>query len=254
MSDANGARGARIQILDLVRGIAVISMVLFHLCYDLRFIVGLPLGWFGGDLREAWRCSIAWTFLFIAGCMCPLSRSNLRRAARYGGVALAIWVATSIAAVDDPISFGIIYCMAACTLVAWALSRLGALPRGRVAAVALFVAFLVLQGLPDGHVGLGGLSVALPQELYRTPWLSWLGLPGPGFVSGDYYPLLPYLMLFLAGAAMGTRWADHGYPRWAYEVTVRPINLVGRHALLVYVIHQPVILAACLALQQTALS
>lgn len=236
----------RVQVFDLVRGLAVISMVAFHLCYDLRFIAGLPLPWFGGALREAWRCSISWTFLFIAGCMCPLSRDNLRRALRYGAVALAIWVVTSVAAVDTPISFGIIYCMAACALVAWLLGRLGALPRGRLAAALLFVAFLALQGLASGRVGVGALSVELPAGLYQTPWLSWLGLPGPGFSSGDYYPLLPYLALFLAGAALGARWARRGYPAWARAARVAPLNLVGRHALLVYVAHQPVILLGCL--------
>lgn len=243
MSGSERAAGGRVRAFDLVRGLAVVSMVLFHLCYDLRYIADLPLGWFAGPLRETWRCSISWTFVFVAGCMCPLSRDNLRRALRYGAVALAIWVVTSVAAVDTPISFGIIYCMAACTLVAWALGRAGLMPRGRVAAACLLVAFLALQGLDSGRVGLGPLVLDVPAQLYRTPWLAWLGLPGPGFASSDYYPLLPYLMLFLAGAALGARWAQRGYPAWAREASVAPLNLVGRHALLVYVAHQPVILA-----------
>lgn len=244
MSGAERASGSRVRVFDLVRGLSVVSMVLFHLCYDLRYIAGLPLDWFAGPLREAWRCSISWTFVFVAGCMCPLSRDNLRRALRYGAVALAIWVVTSVAAVDTPISFGIIYCMAACTLVYWLLGRARLAPRGCAAAVCLLVAFLALQDLSSGRVGLGPLSVELPEALYRTPWLAWLGLPGPGFASGDYYPLLPYLMLFLAGAALGARWARRGYPAWAREASVGPLNLIGRHALLVYVAHQPVILAA----------
>ncbi len=238
----------RIGVFDLVRGLSVVSMVLFHLCYDLRFIVGLPLGWFAPPLQDVWRCSISWTFLFVAGCMCPLSRSNLRRSAQYGAVALAIWAVTTVAAVDVPISFGIIYCMAACTFVAWALGHCGLLPRGALAAGALLLGFLALQGLSDGWVGIGPLSVELPRALYATPWLSWLGLPGPGFSSGDYYPLLPYLLIYLAGAAMGTRWAERGYPDWARGANVRPLNLVGRHALAVYVAHQPVILGVCLLL------
>ena len=238
-----GNKRQRVGAFDLARGAAVVSMVAFHLCYDLKFISGAPLEWFAPPLQDVWRCSISWTFLFVAGCMCPLSRNNLRRALQYGVVALAIWVVTTVVAVDVPISFGIIYCMAACTLVAWLLARLRALPQGPVAALALFVAFLALQGLRDGYVGVGPLSVELPGALYETPWLSWLGLPGTGFASGDYYPLLPYLMLYLAGAALGTRWAERGYPAWAVRASVAPLNLVGRHALLVYVAHQPVLLA-----------
>ena len=221
-----GNKRWRIGAFDLARGAAVVSMVAFHLCYDLKFISGAPLEWFAPPLQDVWRCSISWTFLFVAGCMCPLSRNNLRRALQYGVVALAIWVVTTVVAVDVPISFGIIYCMAACTLVAWLLARLRALPQGPVAALALFVAFLALQGLRDGYVGVGPLSVELPGALYETPWLSWLGLPGTGFASGDYYPLLPYLMLYLAGAALGTRWAERGYPAWAVSASVA--RMTGR--------------------------
>ncbi|MBM6775282.1 DUF1624 domain-containing protein [Olsenella profusa] len=235
-------------VFDVVRGFSVVSMVLFHLCYDLRFLAGVPLAWFAPPLQDVWRASISWTFLFVAGCMCPLSRSNLRRGLSYAAVALAIWVVTTVAAVDTPISFGIIYCMAACTLVSWALSRVGALPRGRVAALVLFVAFLALQGISRGTVGLGPLSVELPPALYETPWLAWLGLPGGGFSSGDYYPLLPYLFMYLAGAALGARWGQRGYPAWAREAHVAPLSFVGRHALVVYVVHQPVLLALTMLL------
>ena len=242
--EARETRG-RVGVFDLVRGVSVISMVLFHLCYDLKFIAGYDLTWFEPPLQDVWRCSISWVFLFIAGCMCTLSRNNLRRALEYGGVALAIWVVTTIAAVDTPISFGIIYCMAACTLVAWVLQRIGALPRGYAAAALLFVAFIALLGLSDATIGIGPWRLGLPQELTSVEGLAWLGLPSPSFSSGDYYPLLPYLLIYLCGAAMGARWKQRGYPSWAIAANLAPLNFVGRHALLVYVVHQPVILGAC---------
>ena len=231
---------ARVGVFDVVRGLSVASMVLFHLCYDLTQLSGVDLPWFRPPLEDVWRASISWTFLFVAGCMCPLSRSNARRALQYGLVALAIWLVTTMVAVDTPISFGIIYCMAACTLVAYALQRLRALPCGYLAAAVLLVSFLALQGLSQGTVLFG--LVKLPSVLYGSEWLSWLGLPGPSFASGDYYPLLPYLLIYLVGAALGTRWAESGYPEWAKRANVPPLSFVGRHALLVYVVHQPVLL------------
>jgi uncharacterized membrane protein len=135
--------------------------------------------------------------------------------------------------------------MSACTLVAWALGRLHALPRGPAAAVALLVAFFALLGLASRTVGLGPARAAVPAGLYASGWLSWLGLPGPVFASGDYYPLLPYLMLYLAGCALGSSWARQGYPAWAQRARVAPLGFLGRHALAVYVIHQPVLLLIC---------
>ena len=130
-----------------------------------------------------------------------------------------------------------------------ALAAGGLVPRGPVAAAVLAVAFVALLDLPRGSVGIGPVSVILPEGAYGTEWLSWLGLPGPAFSSGDYYPLLPYLMLYLAGVAMGSSWAERGYPGWARRLRVAPLNFVGRHALVVYVVHQPVLLPLCEALE-----
>lgn len=232
----------RVRAFDIWRGFSVISMVLFHYCYDLRYLSGLALPWFAPPLQDIWRASISWSFIFIAGCMCALSRNNLRRGGVYALFAAAIWVATTVAAVDTPISFGVIYCMAACTLTEWLLERLHAQPRGYVAAMLLMAGFVLLLGLPDGTVGLGPWRLAVPRAFYSTEWLSWLGLPGPRFASGDYYPLLPYLLLYLAGTACGSLWHQRGYPAWAYRDVARPLQLIGRHALLVYVVHQPVLL------------
>lgn len=235
----------RIRALDALRGLAVVSMVLFHLCYDLRYLCGVGMPWFGGFSQDLWRASISWTFLLIAGAMCPQSRNNLGRALRYLACAALVFVASLLAGVDTPISFGIIFCMGASTLVAWLVSELG-LPRGRPAeALLLFLAFLLALGIPSGGVGLGDrMWIALPRALYSTPWLSWLGFPGPTFASGDYYPLLPYSLLFLSGASLGGWLVARGYPDWAYDATCPPLEFVGRHALAVYLLHQPLILIA----------
>lgn len=243
---ARGSRdsgdGRRVRAFDAWRGLSVVSMVLFHYCYDLRYLSGVGLAWFAPPLQDVWRASISWSFVFIAGCMCAHARDNLRRAGLYGVVALGVFLVTWVAGVDVPISFGVIYCMAACTLCEWALERLGASPRGYPAAACLLAAFLLLLGLPEGTVGLGPWRLSLPRALYSTELLSWLGLPGPAFASGDYYPLLPYLGLYLCGTSCARLWSQRGYPAWAYRRLCAPLELVGRHALLVYVAHQPILL------------
>jgi len=235
----------RIGIFDVVRGFSVVSMVCFHACYDLVYLRGASLPFLSGFVIDAWRASISWTFLFVSGCMCVLVREggNLTRALRYALVAVGIFVVTSVAAVDVPISFGVMYCIAACTLTYVVLDRLGLAPRGCVAALVLFTCFLVLLGLPRGYVGIGDVNAHLPRELYATPWLSWLGLPGPQFASGDYYPLLPYLLVYLSGAAMCSWWRQAGFPDWAADAKVGPLATIGRHSMAVYLVHQPVLIA-----------
>ena len=233
---------ARVRAFDAVRGFSVISMVLFHLCYDLRFIYRLPLGWFAPPLQDIWRASISWAFVTIAGCMFAYSRNNLRRAGKYLAVAFLIFVATTVVAVDTPINFGVIYCMGACTLACWLLDRVGLRPQSWESTLLFFALFLFLLPLAHGRVGIGPLALQVPRAFYATPFLSWLGLPGPGFASGDYYPLLPYLGLYLAGSTLGRRLKTKGAPDWLLAISCQPLEAVGRYALPIYVIHQPLIL------------
>ena len=253
----SASHSTRVHGFDVLRGFSVVSMVLFHCCYDIRYIAGLPLPWFQPPLQDIWRCSISWTFVFIAGCMFAWSRDNLRRSGKYLLVAALVFIITTIVAVDVPINFGIIYCMGSCTLISWALDRSGFKPQGVVAALVLrigrvfrtsvtlvlFCGFICLLDLAQGTIGVGPLTVAVPRALYQTPYLSWLGLPGPGFASGDYYPTLPYLLLYLAGTAMGRHWRATQVPQVLKDLTCEPLEWIGQHALPIYVLHQPVLLA-----------
>lgn len=233
----------RVALFDVVRGFSVISMVLFHLCYDLRYLYGQRLDFFAPPLQDIWRASISWTFLFIAGCMCSLSRNNLKRSLRYLGAAAAVFMVTWVAAVDTPISFGIIFCMGASTLLYHLLDTLNLAPTGFVAALLLCSAFLLTRGVPSGSVGIGAMSVPLPHWLYGSPFFAFAGFPGPGFYSGDYYPMIPFTLMYLTGAAMERSWHDAGYPALFYRITCRPLQAIGRHALPIYILHQPFILA-----------
>lgn len=236
-----GVKG-RLRTVDALRGATIISMVLFHWCYDLRYLSGVPLPFFQPPLQDVWRATISWTFLFIAGWMCSHSRSPTRRAARYLLVALFVYLATSLARLDAPIRFGIIYCMGASTLVAGLALRAGLLDGRWWQTAVLLVLFVMLLRLPEGSLGVGALALRLPRAFYDTPYLSWLGFPGPHFVSGDYYPLLPFCLMYLVGANVGVMLERHALPTWVYERGFGPLALIGRHPLLIYLLHQPLLL------------
>ena len=232
----------RLNAIDAIRGFSVVSMVLFHFCYDLVALAGIDLSWFKPPFEDVWRASISWTFLFVAGLMCSYSKSDFRRAARYGGLAFAIWIATTLAAVDTPISFGIIFCMAASTLLYAALQKHNAAPRGLVCGFVLFFSFVILLGIPRGTIGITGCELRLPKELYSTDLFSWLGFTGPHFTSGDYYPMLPYSLMYLAGSSFGPLLQKAKLPKWVYNLKLPVLNFIGRHPLEVYVLHQPILL------------
>lgn len=226
----------RLHMLDELRGVTVLSMIAFHAAYDLAYIYDIELPWFTSDpLQELWRVSISWTFLALAGWMTSLSRSNLRRGFIYAFWAFVIWLVTSCASVDEPISFGIMYCMAASTLLWSVLERAApnALDRWCLPLSLMSIMFfLVLYEVPRTRYGFGGFA--------------WIGLPDASFASSDYYPIIPFFFLYAASALTARRWKQQGrtYPIWMSYNPIPALAWVGRHALEIYIAHQPIILFA----------
>lgn len=225
---ARPTRG-RIAVLDTLRGLTIVSMVGFHFMFDYVYVYGFPAPWFADPvIQNIWRCSISWVFIALAGLMTSFSRSNLKRAAVYGAAALAVFLATALTNLTTPINFGILYCMAACTLVFCAVRPLLRRAGSWLVPVALIALF--------------ALCYNIPRATYDVPCLAWLGFPDAGFSSGDYYPLLPYVFLYLCFAWIGMR--VKRYPRWMYRDYCHPLTVIGRHSLLIYLAHQVVIVAA----------
>ena len=198
----------RITIFDTVRGFTMISMAGFHACYDLAYLYGWDMPWFTQTVfQDIWRASISWVFLFIA-----------------------VWLATTLVSVDDSVNFGIIYCMAACT--------------GIVALTDPVLKKISARWGMSLCLVLFALTWSIPKTIYPVPYLAWLGFPSPGFVSGDYYPIIPFIFMYLAGyfAAHIAQGIDKTIPSWAYANPVPALASLGRHALPFYLLHQPIIL------------
>lgn len=227
----------RIVFFDALRGFTIISMVLFHLCYDLAYLYGIAMPWFTGTvLQSIWRASISWMFLLLAGWMTSLSRNNLKRGLLYGAAALLVFCVTSVASVDTAVNFGILFCMCACTLLWCLLER----PLGHLDARILIAVCLILFVA----------TYTIPLGRYDFDGFAWLGFPSATFRSGDYYPLIPYCFLYLAGA-LSARWHHErgsGYPAWMYNDVIPPLAGIGRHSLAIYLLHQPLLLLLCTVL------
>ena len=227
---AQGAarREGRVTVLDTVRGLTILSMVGFHTMFDYVYVYGFSAPWFSDAVfQNVWRCSISWVFIALAGLMTSFSRNNLKRAGVYGAAAFAVFAATSLTRITTPINFGILYCMAACTLVFCAVR-----PQLEKASSPVVPAVLVALFLVLGNVH---------HAVYPVPGLAWLGFPSASFSSGDYYPLVPYVFLYLAAAWAGMR--VKRYPAWTKRDYCPPLTFLGRHSLVIYLAHQVVIVA-----------
>jgi uncharacterized membrane protein len=70
----------------------------------------------------------------------------------------------------------------------------------------------------------------------------------------DYLPIIPWLGFFLAGAIIGRQVYSNrqsafpGAPGWLLQVS-RPLEFMGRHSLVIYAVHQLVMLPVLAGLQ-----
>lgn len=246
----------RIHLMDELRGFAVFCMVFYHGFYTLAFLMGQSWGeWLYRFFMpaEPWFAGL---FIFIAGISSNLTHSNLVRGVKLLGVALLVTLATAIAVPDELIVFGILHFLSVC-MIAFGLLQLLRRRLGRTEeppfrlwpVVVCAVLFVVTRYLASGYLQIPFvLRVFLPSGWYQA-WLAPLGLPGPGFSSADYFPLLPWCFVFAAGTVVGRLAKAGKFPAWTYPSRVPFFSFLGRHALLIYVLHQPVIYGAALLVQ-----
>jgi uncharacterized membrane protein len=244
----------RVFELDALRGLALLLMVLHHLSFDLRYMLQLNVfafqetGWFV-HLLQPFFLNV---FLVVSGICCTFSRNNTRRGLRLLAVALGLTVATSLISYfsqnDFYIFFNVLHVLAVGTLLYAGMTR-PERSKGRPLA-GIGISLLVLMAV------LIWLASLLPYwSGARSAWLLPLGIV-PDNMPGmaDFLPLIPWLGFFLLGAVIG-RLAYAGRkslfpnpPIWLGRIT-RPFEFIGRHSLLIYALHQPILLAVLYGLR-----
>jgi uncharacterized membrane protein len=233
-ADGSRPRRQRIWEIDFLRGAAIILMVLYHLGYDLKELAGVnSLLWIRIDLSNpvlvAAQYFFAGVFIVLSGISSTLSRSNVRRALKLVAVALVITAVTYAYNPSEVIVFGVLHFLAVSILVyGLAFEKTRA---WTCAGAALLVAALSLA-VPPAARSLG----------LETDWLLPFGVTSGNFSSYDYFPLLPWFSVFLVGAVLGKA----VYVRKVSLIPRPPgetfINATGRHSLLIYVVHQPILI------------
>lgn len=235
------AQRPRAGFLDEWRGVALLCMLAYHTFYDLYALFGVPLPLFTSPFYVNLQRFIGYSFILISGISCRYSRSNLRRGLICFGCGMLMTAATAILMPEQLILFGVLHFLGAAmvlyALLQKALERIPSL-WGMIGAAA---AFLIFQPVSQGYLGIGPLRVTLPDILYASNLLFPLGFYGPRFSSADYYPLLPWFFLFLLGAFWGRYWEAGRMPGFVYRTHLRGLAFLGRHTILVYLAHQPVI-------------
>lgn len=223
---------ARIKLIDALRGLSILLMVFYHFAYDLTVYGYLPSWLLYNDVLGFLQPFFAGVFILLSGVSCRFSRSNKKRGAITLAFALALtlvtWLAQTFFQMENTlISFGILHFLGLAALIyGFAQPLLDQIP-------------VRVQPVVYGALALAGLAL-FPLHV-NLPHLWALGFTDAAFSSADYFPLLKWFFLFLLGTWLGIPILQRRLPEWFYSFDMPFLPAAGRHTLLIYLLHQPVL-------------
>ena len=234
------ALAGRYALLDELRGLDLVSMMLYHACWDLVFLFDVNMRWYAGTPGRLWQQTICWVFILLSGFCAPFGRYMLRRGTVVFGAGAVVTLAMLVFMPEGRVIFGVLTFLGAAMLLTGVLEPLLKKVMPAVGLAVSAVLFAVCYPVGLGWVGLGGWKLMLPQSLYANYFTAFLGFYPDWFYSADYFGLLPWLFLFWAGYYL-----HKAVGRRRMEPLRRPVcpalGWMGRHSLLLYLLHQPVI-------------
>ena len=235
----------RYGLIDGLRGLALVNMVIYHFCFDIFSVYGLQPRWTLSPAAVVWERFICFSFILVAGASLNFSRRSAVRGLIISGAGVLMTVVTLAVLPDFVIWFGVLTCIGASVLLTQALRSVLERLSPFVGAAVSLALFLLTYNVPNGYLGcFTARLLPLPEWLYQNYLTAFFGFPPRGFYSSDYFPLLPWLFLFLLGFFL---WRVIVRLR-AERFFIRPIPLlsrIGKHTLLIYLLHQPVLMGIC---------
>ncbi len=231
----------RIIWLDELRGLTIVSMVFFHALWDIVYLYGHYIGWYRGTPGYVWQQSICMTFIVISGFSFHFDKHPIRRGVLISLLGIGITIVTALVEPSAIIIFGVLTFYGAAILLVTLFDRLlikvPTIP-GFIISVLLF---LVTRDLPRGYLGYEGIRlVKLPDFLYRNIFTTFWGFMVDDFYSADYFPVVPWIFLFLTGYYMYGIWEKRTLNKFDLKQSTF-LSTLGRHSLFIYILHQPIL-------------
>lgn len=236
-------RPRRIYFIDEVRGFSIFMMVFYHALFAIGWLLDISWGQSIYLFFSPLQIIFDVAFIFICGISCYLSRNNWKRGGLLAIIAIGITVTLWVFMPNEIIIYGILHFLATAILI-FALLKplLSKIPSK--AGIAICIIFFLLtywvpvyQGSVFGMKGL--LEWPVPSILTQQKWLYPIGF---GYIAcSDYFPILPWIFCFLAGTFVGVRAKEGRFPEWTYRRRVPFFSFIGKHTLLIYVTHLPLI-------------
>ena len=228
----------RIDSVDLLRGLAMLWMTVFHFCFDLSQAGYLHQDFYADPLWTWQRTCILSLFLFCAGFSQAIAlhqgqswRQFGRRWVQIAGCAFLVTAGSAWMFPNSFIYFGVLHGMAVMLVIVRLTAGWGVWlwPLGGLA--------IAIKSIAVYAITTGGKADFLNEKMFN-----WLGLISVKPITEDYVPIVPWLGVMWWGMAAGTWWMAKARRSPAVPRMLNPVVLLGRWSLSYYMLHQPVLL------------
>jgi len=226
----------RLHYLDVTRGFAIVLMVIYHFSFDLDNFNYIQIDMDHSLFWQSFRAIIVTLFLTTMGISLALthSKSNkgicwscLKKRTLFLGVAsILVSVGSYIQFPDTWIYFGILHFI---LFASW----LGLLFIGKP-WISLIIAIIILAGSYFGWLHTHTLFALVHQPLHL-----------PVRYTEDMVNIFPWFAPVLIGIFIVAKgW--HLIPHLKPSFISTKLAFMGRHSLIIYLIHQPILFGATL--------
>lgn len=226
--------------IDFLRGVAIVMMIIFHIVFDMTFF-GVRDFAVNGIYWRVFARLTAIIFLLLVGISLTLSYSRFlkikqtkpqfKKYLKRGGTVFI---------------YGILITIFTLFLIGEAYVRFGIL---HLIGISIIFAYPFLKYKYFNFV-LGiliiSLGIILRNYAFDFDWLLWLGFIPKNLYTVDYFPLFPWFGVVLIGVFLGNMLYP-GYnslivlPDYSKNIFFRSFSFLGKNSLLIYLIHQPII-------------
>jgi uncharacterized membrane protein len=235
----------RFTEIDLIRGLAVIMMVIYHALFDIYFFTIYPVDVTTG-FWKIFAMITASLFLLLVGISFTISaakaevtmdRQNyfmkyLKRGISILLIAILITIVTWLYLGEGYIIFGILHLIGVSIIIA---------------------PFFFHRKAVSLYGGILFIVVGILLSTVRGPFILLpLGIYPVSFYSVDYTPIFPWFGLVLIGIYLGELLYPNGKRGYSLpglsgysklpEFPGKALSFLGRHSLAIYILHQPVII------------
>ena len=232
----------RYRKLDAIRGIALLNMIAYHAVWDLVYLYGFQWDWYQSKAGYIWQQGICWTFIFLSGFCLSLGKHPVKRGMIVFGGGAVITIVTLLFMPQNRVVFGVLTLIGSCMMIVGVLDKWLKKWSPTWGLLVSALLFLVTRNVNEGWLGFEAFRLCeVPKAFYGNIITTYLGFPKKDFYSTDYFSIIPWLFLFLSGYFLFRIVERLGMLRALEKSSLMPIEWIGKHSFIIYMLHQPII-------------